>query len=208
MVASSCAAPRISGEYESVTTELFIASMIVFQKTRSFEFAIGGKSMTNLDRTGPAKSWLWSGGPVQTRAFDLDGRQTSYPYTGTGTVNLTYDLGNRIKNLSGTVTKAHGYDGPRPPRADSNRTGRTAYNPGALITETIYLNDTPIAAIKAAGAYLIKADHLNTPRAILGASNGARPPYPSGSWHAQISKKTNRRRYCDSLSYHHAYEFN
>ena len=182
--------------------------MIVFQKTRSFEFAIGGKSMTNLGRTGPAKSWLWSGGPVQTRAFDLDGRQTSYPYTGTGTVNLTYDLGNRIKNLSGTVTKAYGYDGPRPPRADSNRTGRTVGNTGTLITETIYLNDTPIAAIKAAGAYLIKADHLNTPRAILGASNGARPPYPSGSWHAQISKKTNRRRYCDSLSYHHAYEFN
>ena len=59
---------------------------------------------------GPAKSWLWSGGPVQTRAFDLDGRQTSYPYTGAGTVNLTYDLGNRIKNLSGTVTKAYGYD--------------------------------------------------------------------------------------------------
>ena len=65
---------------------------------------------------GPTKSWLWSGGPLQTRAFDLDGRQTSYPYTGAGTVNglrppsLTYDLGNRIKNLSGTVTKAYGYD--------------------------------------------------------------------------------------------------
>ena len=29
----------------------------------------------------------------------------------------------------------------------------------------------PIAAIKTAGAYLIQADHLNTPRAILGASN-------------------------------------
>ena len=64
---------------------------------------------------GPATSWLWSGGPLQTRPYDLDGRQTSYPYTGAGTVSLTYDLGNRIKNLSGTVTKAYGYDGPRPP---------------------------------------------------------------------------------------------
>ena len=95
----------------------------------------------------PAKSWMWSGGPLQTRPYDLDGRQTSYPYTGVGTVNLTYDLGNRIKNLSGTVTKAYGYDGPRPPgkldrlttysnetyaydgprppRADSNRTSHT-----------------------------------------------------------------------------------
>ena len=64
---------------------------------------------------GPATSWLWSGRPLQTRHYDLDGRQTSYPYTGAGTVSLTYDLGNRIKNLSGTVTKAYGYDGPRPP---------------------------------------------------------------------------------------------
>ena len=77
--------------------------------------------MTNLDRNGPAKSWTWSGGPVQARAFDLDGRQTSYPYTGAGTVNglrpprLPYDLGNRIKNLSGTLTEAYGHDGPRPP---------------------------------------------------------------------------------------------
>ena len=44
-------------------------------------------------------------------------------------------------------------------------------NSGALITEMIYLNDMPIAATKSAGAYLIQADHLNTPRAILGASN-------------------------------------
>ena len=76
--------------------------------------------------------------------------------------------------LAGTTQ--YGYDGPRLPRADSNRTGHTVGNSGALITETIYLNDTPIAAIKAAGAYLIQADHLNTPRAILGASNGARLP--------------------------------
>ena len=272
---------------------------------------------------GPASNWLWSGGPVQARAFDLDGRQTSYPYTATGTVNLTYDLGNRIKNLTGTVTKAYGYDGPRPPGkldrltsysnelygydADSNRTSHTvgatnyAYtypatsnrltsftgpaarsytydaagnilttgsgftfsydaqgrmtnittgsvnqygikpraatsdinglgqrltkagtgytgtlrfvygeydNTGALITETIYLNDTPIAAIKAAGAYLIQADHLNTPRAILRASNGARPPRIQAARGMRRFQKTNHRRYCDSLSYHHAHEFN
>ena len=98
-------------------------------------------------------------------------------------------LGNRIKNLSGTVTKAYRYDGPRPPRADSNRTGHTAYNPGALITETIYLNDTPIAAIKAAGAYFIQADHLNTPRAILGTSNGASPRIQAARGMRRFQKK-------------------
>ena len=64
---------------------------------------------------GPAKSWMWSGGPLQTRPYDLDGRQTSYPYTGVGTVNLTYDLGNRIKNLTGTVAKAYGMMALGPP---------------------------------------------------------------------------------------------
>ena len=36
--------------------------------------------------------------------------------TGTGTVNLTCDLGNRFKNMSRTIAKTCGYDSPRPPR--------------------------------------------------------------------------------------------
>ena len=215
---------------------------------------------------------------MQTRAFDLDGRQSSYPYTATGTVSLTYDLGNRIKNLTGTVAKTYGYDkldrltsysneiyaydadgnrsshtvgatnypytypsssnrltsftgpaarsytydasgntlttssgyaftydargrmtnittgsvnqyginalGQRLTQAGTGYTGTQRYvyseegkllgeydNTGALITEHVYLSDTPIAAMKAAGAYLVQADHLNTPRAILGAAN-------------------------------------
>ncbi len=209
MVARSCAAPRISGEYESVTTESFNASMIALQKSRSFEFAIGGKSMTNLDRNGPAKNWMWSGGPLQTRPYDLDGRQTSYPYTSSGTPAKTYGYDGprppgELDRLASYSNEVYAYDGPRPvaslpgglgpglPRADSNRSSHTVHTSGALITETIYLNDTPIAAIKAAGAYLIQADHLNTPRAMLAASNGASPPYPSGSWHAQIPKNKSR----------------
>ena len=245
---------------------------------------------------GLPKSWMWNGGPLQSRPFDLDGRQTSYPYNATGTVNgprpprLTYDLGNRIKNLTGTVAKTYGYDGPRPPRkldrltsysneiynydADgcvalgrnraSHTVGATNYvytNPatsnrltsmagptartftydasgnvtnistgyaftydargrmtnittgsvnqygisaigerttkagtgytgtqrfvyaedgkllgeydstGAAIVEHVYLQDTPIAVLKGTGGYLVQADHLNTPRAILGAAN-------------------------------------
>ena len=54
--------------------------------------------MTNLDRNGTTKSWMWSGGSLQTRPYDLDGRQTSYPYTS-----------------SGTLAKTYGYGGPRPP---------------------------------------------------------------------------------------------
>ena len=244
--------------------------------------AVNGVSLVSgitYQSFGPAKSWTWSGGPVQTRNFDLDGRQTSYPYTATGTVNLSYDLGNRITALSGTVAKTYAYDkldrltgygtaityqydanGNRTQfkngtaistynnQTTSNRltsitgTGPEAYsydlagnttaiaakalaydargrltthtsgttvtsfginaigqrlvkagataalttrfvygeegkllgeydNAGTLITEHVYLQDTPIAAIKTAGAYVVQADHLNTPRAILGAGN-------------------------------------
>ena len=48
--------------------------------------------------------WMWNGGSLQTRAFDLNGRQTSYPYTSTGTVNIAYDLADRI-----TGGKTYGY---------------------------------------------------------------------------------------------------
>ena len=226
---------------------------------------------------GLAKSWTWNGGPLQTRAFDLNGRQTSYPYTGTGTVNIAYDLGDRITGLSGTVTKAYTYDkldrlktdgtatfnydadgnrtsiqvgatthaytyaagsnkltniagptaatysldasgnvtgtggktyaydsrgrlanitgatsntygidglGQRITKAGTGYTGTIRYvyaedgkllgeydNTGTIIAEHVYLNDTPVAVLKTAGAFLVQADHLNTPRAILGAAN-------------------------------------
>ena len=226
---------------------------------------------------GVAKSWMWSGGPLLTRGFDLDGRQTSYPYTSTGTVNIAYDLADRITGFSGTVTKAFTYDkldrlktdgtttfnydadgnrssvlvgatsyaytyaansnkltaiagptaatygldvsgnvtttagntyaydsrgrlanitgatsntygidglGQRVTKAGTGYTGTIRFiygedgkllgeydNTGAIIAEHVYLQDTPIAVLKTAGAYLVQSDHLNTPRAILGAAN-------------------------------------
>ena len=72
-------------------------------------FAIGVKCTTNPSCNDRAKRWTWSATPVQTRNFDLDGRQTSYPYTAISTLTLTYDLGDRIKNLSGTVANCANY---------------------------------------------------------------------------------------------------
>ena len=108
-----------------------------------------------------------------------------------GITQYAYDGPRPVASLPGSPRLATGL-GPGLPRADSNRSSHTVHTSGALITEAIYLNDTTIAAIKAAGAYLIQADHWNTPRAILGASKGASPPYPSGSWHAQSPKSTSR----------------
>ena len=244
---------------------------------------------------GPAKSWTWNGGPAHTRGFDLDGRQTSYPYTATGTVNLAYDLGNRITALSGTVAKTYAYDkldrltgygtaityqydangnrsqfkngtaistynnpatsnkltsitgtgaesysydlagnttalpsktlaydarsrlisstagtvvtgmsynalGQRLVKTSGTTTTRFVYgedgkllgeydNTGVLITEHVYLQDTPIAAVKAAGAFAVQADHLNTPRAILGASNVSAWTWNSDAFGATVANE-------------------
>ena len=42
---------------------------------------------------------------------------------------------------------------------------------GALVQETVYLGDIPVGVWKAGMLYVIHADHLNTPRAILDAAN-------------------------------------
>ena len=63
---------------------------------------------------------------------------------------------------TGTIRFVYGEDGKLLGEYD---------NTGAIIAEHVYLQDTPIAVIKGTGAYLVQADHLNTPRAILGAAN-------------------------------------
>lgn len=88
MVVRNCAERRICGAFEPATIGLFMPSMMAPEKSPSFVFAIDGKSTTNLNLYSVSKSWLWSGALLQSRAFDLDGRQTSYPYTATGMVIL------------------------------------------------------------------------------------------------------------------------
>ena len=81
-------------------------------------------------------------------------------------------LGQRLTKAgtgyTGTLRFVYGEDGGL---ASGHKLLGEYDNSGALLTEHVYLQDTPIAVIKIAGAYLIQADHLNAPRAILGASN-------------------------------------
>ena len=78
-----------------------------------------------------------------------------------------------INGLGQRVTKAGtGYTGTiRFVYADDGKLLGEYDNTGTIVAEHVYLNDTPIAVIKGTGAYLVQADHLNTPRAILGAAN-------------------------------------
>ena len=122
-------------------------------------------------------------GPVaRTFTYDASGNVTNIS---TGYA-FTYDARGRMTNITAGSVNQYGINalGQRTTKAGTGYTGTQRFvygedgkllgeydNTGALITEHVYLHDTPIAAIKTAGAYLIQADHLNTPRAILGASN-------------------------------------
>ena len=127
--------------------------------------------LTSITGTGP-----------EAYSYDLAGNTTAI-----ATKTLAYDARARLTtHTSGTTVTSFGINaiGQRLVKAGATAalTTRFVYgedgkllgeydNTGVLITEHIYLQDTPIAAIKTAGAYVVQADHLNTPRAILGAAN-------------------------------------
>jgi RHS repeat-associated protein len=103
---------------------------------------------------------------AKTLAYDARGRLTTHTSGTTVTTFGINAIGQRLVKAGATAALTtrfvYGEDGKLLGEYD---------NAGALITEHVYLGDTPLAAIKTAGAYMIQADHLNTPRAILGAAN-------------------------------------
>ena len=122
-----------------------------------------------------------AGPTAATYSLDASGNVTS-----TGGKTYGYDARGRLTNVSVGTTNSYGINGlgQRVTKAGTGYTGTIRYvyaedgkllgeydNAGAIIAEHVYLQDTPIAVIKGTGAYLVQADHLNTPRAILGAAN-------------------------------------
>jgi len=55
---------------------------------------------------GPAKGWTWGNGSTYARAFDQDGRVSSYPLS-TGLRALTYDAGSRITGITDSQPAAN-----------------------------------------------------------------------------------------------------
>jgi RHS repeat-associated protein len=131
--------------------------------------------------------------PAKTNTYDAAGNLTgdgtvTYVYSargrmasskkGTNTINYLYNgTGQRIKKAGPTAIIAtgsnmYGYD------EAGHLIGEYNAN-GALIEETIYLGDLPVAVLKqtvTAGVtstlpYYIYADHINTPRVITRASD-------------------------------------
>ena len=132
-----------------------------------------GSSNRLTSFTGPAArryTYDASGNTLTTSsgyAFSYDARERMTHITA-GSVNQygINGLGQRLTKAgtgyTGTLRFVYGEDGKLLGEYD---------NAGTLLTEHVCLQDTPIAAIKTAGAYVVQADNLNTPGAILGAAN-------------------------------------
>ena len=129
-----------------------------------------------------------SGSLSRTYGYDTTGNTLSYAgatftYNHRGrmatatnggvTALYTYNaLGQRIKRTAAGVTTLYAYD----------ESGHLAVNTratGALIQETVWLGDTPVATLRPNGSggvilYYVHADQLNTPRLVTDTSNNIR----------------------------------
>ena len=107
-----------------------------------------------------------------TFTYNNRGRMASASNVGV-TATYTYNaLGQRIKRTAFGVTTLFAYD-------EAGHLIGEYSSSGALIQETVWLGDTPVATLRPNGSggvvlYYVHADHLNTPRLITDTSNNIR----------------------------------
>jgi RHS repeat-associated protein len=105
-----------------------------------------------------------------TATYNNRGRMKSLK-VGSTTANFTYNaLGELVKRTGGTPgTVQYVYDEAGHLVGEYNSTG-------ALIQETVWLGDTPVATLRPGtpvGVFYVHTDHLNTPRKITRPSDNA-----------------------------------
>jgi RHS repeat-associated protein len=147
----------------------------------------GGVGTTYTISTSNNRLTSSTGGQARTYTFDADGDVLTYgsntfTYNHRGrmatakvssvTTSYVYNaLGQRIEKSGGPAgTTLFMYDGAGHLIGEYSSTG-------ALIEETVYLGDTPVAVIQMVGTtptvYYVHADHLNTPIMITQPSSNA-----------------------------------
>jgi RHS repeat-associated protein len=129
-----------------------------------------------------------SGSLVRTYGYDAAGNTLSYAgitftynnrgrmataTNGSATAAYTYNaLGQRIKRTASGVTTLYVYD-------EAGHLAGEYTSTGALIQETVWLGDMPVATLRPNGSggvilYYVHTDHLNTPRLVTDTSNNIR----------------------------------
>ena len=87
--------------------------------------------------------------------------------SGRGTTNFAINgLGQRLNKSSAGGTRVFLYD-------EAGHLLGKYNNTGTALTETIYLNDTPVAVMKSGVVYNIDSDQTDTPRLITNSANTA-----------------------------------
>jgi RHS repeat-associated protein len=120
-----------------------------------------------------------AGTPARTYAYDAAGNTTGY-----GALTYGYsDAGRMVSVTTGGVTTSYVLNalGQRVKKSNASLTGYFVYDEaghllgeydgtGALIQETVWMGDIPVATLRPNGAgvslYYVHTDHLNTPRRI------------------------------------------
>ncbi len=126
-----------------------------------------------------------SGAISRTYGYDAAGNSTSYGgftftyndagrmtgVSGSATASYSHNaLGQRVKKIAGGVTTYFVYD-------ESGHLIGEYNGSGALVQETVWLEDIPVATLRPNGGsvaiYYVHADHLNTPRKVSRPSDNA-----------------------------------
>ncbi len=123
---------------------------------------------------------LQSASGIDARASTHD---TAGNMTAEGGYGFGYDARNRlVLATSPTTSTSYGHDGlgrrvfksntsTRYFAHDEQRQVLGEYDAATTINETVWLGTTPVAVLRNGQAYWIDADHIDTPRAVLNASN-------------------------------------
>ena len=139
-----------------------------------------------------------SGTLSRSYSYDNAGNTLSY-----GTATFTYNNRGRMKTASNagtTATYTYNALGQRIRRATSSLTTLYVYDEaghlageytaaGALVQETVWLGDIPVATVRPNGAggvilYYVHTDHLNTPRLVTDTANNIRWTWDSDAFGA------------------------
>lgn len=101
-------------------------------------------------------------------SYDDSGRMSSVASGGLTTSYILNALGQRVRKASTSATRLFAYD-------ESGRLLGEYDGTGALIQETVWLGDIPVATLRPNGSgvsvYYVHTDHLNTPRRLSRPAN-------------------------------------
>ncbi|MEQ1581470.1 MAG: RHS repeat-associated core domain-containing protein [Steroidobacteraceae bacterium] len=146
----------------------------------------GGTTSTTFTNSGTSNRLSSTSGAL-TRTYGYDATGNTTGYSG---LTFTYNYAGRMTGVSGGASASylHNALGQRVKKVTGGNTTYFVYDEaghllgeytsaGALIQETVWLDDIPVATLRPNGAsvdiYYIHTDHLNSPRKVTRPSDNA-----------------------------------